>query len=228
GARSASRHIHFGWVAALIAGVATWFAASTVISFSGASRELTEGVAGLAAAVILFYVGFWMHSNSNSQKWMGYIKSKVDNALGAGTVWTLTLVAFISVYREMFETILFYQALWTQVTEATQPYLLYGLLAALAALAVVCVLIFRLGMRLPLGLFFKATSLVLLVLSVILLGKGIAALQEAGLINATYIGLPTLEWIGFFPTLQGALAQAAAVVLAVLAWWRGNRATKAG
>lgn len=228
GARSASRHIHFGWVAALIAGVATWFAASTVISFSGASRELTEGVAGLVAAVILFYVGFWMHSNSNSQKWMGYIKSKVDNALGAGTVWTLTLVAFISVYREMFETILFYQALWTQVTEATQPYLLYGLLAALAALAVVCVLIFRLGMRLPLGLFFKATSLVLLVLSVILLGKGIAALQEAGLINATYIGLPTLEWIGFFPTLQGALAQAAAVVLAVLAWWRGNRATKAG
>ena len=52
GARSASRHIHFGWVAALIAGVATWFAASTVISFSGASRELTEGVAGLAAALI--------------------------------------------------------------------------------------------------------------------------------------------------------------------------------
>ena len=92
----------------------------------------------------------------------------------------------------------------------------------------VCVLIFRLGMRLPLGLFFKATSLVLLVLSVILLGKGIAALQEAGLINATYIGLPTLEWIGFFPTLQGALVQAAAVVLAMLAWWRGNRATKAG
>jgi len=226
GARSATRHIHFGWVAALIAGVATWFAASTVITFSGASRELTEGVAGLVAAVILFYVGFWMHSNSNSQKWMGYIKSKVDNALGAGTVWTLTLVAFISVYREMFETILFYQALWTQVTDVTQPYLLYGLLAALAALAVVCVLIFRLGMRLPLGLFFKVTSLVLLVLSVILLGKGLAALQEAGLLNAHYLaGLPTVEWLGFFPTLQGALAQAAAVLLAVVAWWRGNRAT---
>ena len=112
-------------------------------------------------------------------------------------------MAFISVYREMFETILIYQALWTQVTEATQPYLLYGLLAALAALAVVCVLIFRLGMRLPLGLFFKATSLVLLVLSVILLGKGIAALQER-VINATYIGRTLRDGSSH---LQGALTR---------------------
>ena len=224
GATSATRHIHFGWFAAILAGIATWFAASTVINFSGASREMTEGVAGLVAAVILFYVGFWMHSNSNSQKWLGYLKGKVDTALGSGTVWTLTFVAFISVYREMFETILFYQALWTQVTEATQPFLLYGMGAALVALAVVCVLIFRLGMKLPLGLFFKATSLVLLVLSVILLGKGIAALQEAGMLNSNYLpGWPTLEWVGFFPTLQGALAQAVAVVLAVLAWWRSGR-----
>ncbi|MAO60518.1 MAG: cytochrome C [Alcanivorax sp.] len=224
GATSATRHIHLGWVVAILAGVATWFAASTVINFSGASRELTEGIAGLVAAAILFYVGFWMHSNSNSQKWLGYLKGKVDTALGSGTIWTLTFVAFISVYREMFETILFYQALWTQVTEATQPFLLYGMGAALVALAVVCVLIFRLGMKLPLGLFFKATSLVLLVLSVILLGKGIAALQEAGLLNANYLpGWPTVEWVGFFPTLQGALAQAVAVVLAVLAWWRSGR-----
>ena len=223
-ATSATRHIHFGWVAAIIAGIATWFAASTVINFTGASRELTEGVAGLVAAVILFYVGFWMHSNSSSQKWLGYLKGKVDTALGSGTVWTLTFVAFISVYREMFETILFYQALWTQVTEASQPFLLYGMGAALLGLAVVCVLIFRLGMKLPLGLFFKATSLVLLVLSVILLGKGIAALQEAGMLNSNYLpGWPTLSWVGFFPTLQGALAQAVAVVLAVLAWWRSGR-----
>jgi high-affinity iron transporter len=149
----------------------------------------------------------------------------VDNALDSGTVWALTLVSFISVYREMFETILFYQALWSQVTEASASYMLYGLLAAIAALAVVCVLIFRIGMKLPLGLFFKATSIVLLVLSVVLLGKGIAALQEAGVLSAYYLELPTVTWLGFFPTVQGAIAQAVAVVLALVIWWRSNRAS---
>lgn len=225
-AHQATKHIHIGWMAALVAGLATWFVAAKLINFSGASRELTEGVGGVLAAVILFYVGFWMHSNSNSQKWMGYIKSKVDNALDGGTVWALALVSFVSVYREMFETILFYQALWSQVTEATQAYMVYGLLAAIVALAVVCVLIFRIGMKLPLGLFFKATSVVLLLLSFVLLGKGIAALQEAGVFNAYYLDLPTVVWLGFFPTVQGVSAQAVAVVLAALIWWRSRRASR--
>lgn len=221
-AKRASRFIHIGWVVALLAGIITWFLATELIRFSGASREVTEGVGGVLAALILFYVGFWMHSNSNSQKWLGYIKSKVDNALDGGTIWALAVVAFISVYRELFETILFYQALWSQVTADTQIWLLYGLLAAIAALALVCLLIFRLGMRLPLGVFFKATSIVLLVLSVVLLGKGIAALQEAGWLNASYLDLPTFSWLGFFPTWQGALAQLVAVVLAVVIWWRSG------
>lgn len=224
-ATSASRHIHFGWVAALVAGGLTWYAANTLITFSGASREMTEGVAGVVAALILFYVGFWMHSNSNSQKWLGYIRNKVDSALGSGTIWVLTAVSFISVYREIFETILFYQALWSQVTPATQPYLFYGVGAAVAALAVVCVLFFRIGMRLPLSLFFRVTSLVLLVLSVVLLGRGIAALQEAGAISAFHLGVPTIEWLGLFPTVQGVVAQLVAVVLGVLLWFRGSRHT---
>ncbi|MGB1763252.1 FTR1 family protein [Alloalcanivorax xenomutans] len=225
-AKTATRYIHYGWILALAAGIATWYLASTLINLSGATREITEGVAGIAAAVILFYVGFWMHNHSQSQKWLGYIKNKVDSALDGGTVWALAVVSFISVYREMFETILFYQALWTQVTAATQSYLFYGFGAAVVALAVVCVLIFRIGMKLPLGLFFKATSLILLVLSVILLGKGVAALQEAGILNARYLPLPTIEWLGFFPTVQGALAQAAAIVLAVLMWLRSRGQAK--
>lgn len=222
-ATSATRHIHLGWIAALVAGGLTWYAANSLITFSGASREMTEGVAGVVAALILFYVGFWMHSNSHSQKWLGYIRNKVDDALGSGTVWVLTFVSFISVYREIFETILFYQALWSQVTAATQPFLFYGIGAAVLALAVVCFLFFRIGMKLPLSLFFRVTSLVLLVLSVVLLGRGIAALQEAGVLNAYYLGVPTIEWLGFFPTVQGVLAQAVAVLLGVVLWVRGSK-----
>ncbi|MGJ3256413.1 MAG: FTR1 family protein [Alcanivorax sp.] len=220
---SATRHIHLGWIGALVAGGLTWYAANSLITFSGASREMTEGVAGVVAALILFYVGFWMHSNSNSQKWLGYIRSKVDDALGSGTIWVLTFVSFISVYREIFETILFYQALWSQVTTATQAFLFYGIGAAVAALAVVCLLFFRIGMRLPLSLFFRVTSLVLLVLSVVLLGRGIAALQEAGVLSAYYLGVPTIEWLGFFPTVQGVTAQVIAVLLGVLLWLRGRQ-----
>ena len=218
----ATRHIHLGWIAALVAGGLTWYVANTLIHFSGASREMTEGVAGVIAALILFYVGFWMHSNSNSQKWMGYIRDRVDNALGNGTVWVLTFVAFISVYREIFETILFYQALWSQVSAQTQPFLFYGIAAAVAALAVVCVLFFRIGMTLPLSLFFRVTSMVLLVLSVILLGKGIAALQEAGVISAFYLAVPAVDWLGLYPTIQGVVAQSIAVVLGAMLWLRGN------
>lgn len=220
---SATRHIHLGWIAALVAGGLTWYAANSLITFSGASREMTEGVAGVVAALILFYVGFWMHSNSHSQKWLGYIRNKVDDALGSGTIWVLTFVSFISVYREIFETILFYQALWSQVTTATQAFLFYGIGAAVAALALVCFLFFRIGMKLPLSLFFRVTSLVLLVLSVVLLGRGIAALQEAGVLNAYYLGVPTIEWLGFFPTMQGVVAQVLAVLLGVVLWLRGNK-----
>ncbi|MGD8176459.1 FTR1 family protein [Marinimicrobium sp. ARAG 43.8] len=222
-ATTARRQIHGGWILALIAGVATWYVASQLITLSGATRELTEGVAGLTAAFILFYVGFWMHSNSQNQRWLSHLKGKVDNALDGGTGWALAVVSFISVYREMFETILFYQALWSQVGATAAPYLFYGMFTAVLALVVVCVLIFRLGMRLPLGVFFKATSLVLLVLSIILLGKGIAALQEAGWLNARYLPLPSVEWLGFFPTVQGAVAQAIAVVLAVVLWVYGRQ-----
>lgn len=220
---SATRHIHLGWIAALVAGGLTWYAANSLITFSGASREMTEGVAGVVAALILFYVGFWMHSNSHSQKWLGYIRNKVDDALGSGTIWVLTFVSFISVYREIFETILFYQALWSQVTAATQAFLFYGIGVAVAALALVCFLFFRIGMTLPLSLFFRVTSLVLLVLSVVLLGRGIAALQEAGVLNAYYLGVPTIEWLGFFPTMQGVMAQVLAVLLGVVLWLRGNK-----
>ncbi len=105
---------------------------------------------------------------------------------------------------------------------ATQAFLFYGIAAAVASLAVVCVLFFRVGMRLPLSLFFRVTSLVLLVLSVVLLGRGIAALQEAGVLSAYYLGVPTIEWLGFFPTVQGVAAQVLAVLLGVVLWLRGN------
>lgn len=222
-AEKASRYIHYGWIGALVAGLLTWYVATHLIAISGASRELTEGIAGVLAALILFYVGFWMHSNANSQKWLNYIKSKVDTALGQGTLWMLAFVAFISVYREIFETILFYQALYTQVSASTESYLFYGIAVAVLLLAVVSVLFFRIGMRLPLALFFKITALVLLFLAFAIMGKGVAALQEAGAVGVYYVNVPTLDWLGMYPTLQGLSAQMLIAVLGVILWFKPSK-----
>ena len=51
------------------------------------------------------------------------------------------------------------------------------------------------------------------VLAVILAGKGIAAIQEAGLIGVTPLSfVPRIEWIGLQPSLQVILAQLAALI----------------
>lgn len=118
GRRDGLRYVHLGWVTALVGGVATWAAAQSLVSISGASREVMEGVAALLAAVVLLYVGIWMHSKTHAAQWQAYIQQHINSHLTAGTLWGLGLLAFIAVYREVFETVLFYQALLTQAAAA--------------------------------------------------------------------------------------------------------------
>jgi high-affinity iron transporter len=121
-------------------------------------------------------------------------------------------VSFLAVYREAFETVLFYQALWIQAAPAHVP-VLGGLLAAAVALAVLGWLIFRGSVHLPLGLFFGITSVLLALLAVIFTGKGIAALQEAGTLPVDPVGVPGIPALGIYPTLLGLMLQAALVLL---------------
>ena len=86
--RDAVKYVHAGWVIALIAGIATWWAAQNLISISGASREIMEGVGALMAAVILFYVGFWMHSKTNAAAWQAYINQHIHRHI-VGLSWAV-------------------------------------------------------------------------------------------------------------------------------------------
>ena len=113
GQAQAMPYIHAGWLAALALGALTWFVATRLVEASGASREITEGVTGLVAAAMLLYVGYWLHDKSHAQAWQRYLMGRAQ-ALGTGAAWGLALTAFLAVYREVFETVLFYQALWTQ------------------------------------------------------------------------------------------------------------------
>ena len=139
GRREAMPWIHAGWIGAVALGVVTWFVAERVITISGANRELTEGITALIAAGMLLYVGYWLHSKSYAQAWQHFIRDQVSAALGKGTVWALAGVSFLAVYREAFEIVLFYQALWVQAGESGRHAVLGGVAAAAVLLALLAV-----------------------------------------------------------------------------------------
>lgn len=198
-------YVHGGWIAALVAGAATWAVATFAIGISGASRELTEGFGSLLAALILLSVGVWMHGKAQADEWRRYIREKLQSALSKGSSWFLFGLAFLVVYREVFETILFYAALWTPDNGAT---VLAGALAAIALLAIIAWAMLRYSRTLPIGAFFKYSAILIAALAVILAGKGVGALQEAGLIPITPLsGVPRITMVGLFPTAEAISAQ---------------------
>ncbi|HUE78287.1 MAG TPA: cytochrome c/FTR1 family iron permease [Sphingomicrobium sp.] len=214
------RPVHYGWVAALAAGLATWWAATHILTISGASRELTEGFGSILAALILLFVGIWMHGKAQADEWQRYIKAKLGAALSRRSGWFLFLLAFIAVYREVFETILFFAAL---SAEGNVGALVAGGAVGLVLLAGIAVAMFRFSRKLPIAKFFVYSSALIAVLAVVLAGKGIAALQEAGLLGMTPLAAaPRIEILGIYPTLEGLAAQAG-TLLALLLGFAWNR-----
>src|SRR5690606_5748806 len=119
--------------------------------------------------------------------WQRYLKDKVSKALNKRTLWALAGISFLAVYRELFEVILFYEALFSQVGSGGQPSVLWGMAAATVLLAVIGGAILKYSVRLPIGPFFAVTAAVLALMAVVFVGNGIAALQEAGVFDASFI-----------------------------------------
>jgi high-affinity iron transporter len=223
GRNEARRYVHAGWVGAMTLGGVTWVVSNYLIEISGANREITEGVTALIAAVMLLYVGYWLHSKSHSSAWQKYIGEKVGGALSKGTVWTLAIVSFLAVYREAFETVLFYQALVAQVGAGSRGALIGGVAVAVVLLAILAWAILRASVKLPIGLFFSISGIVLLILAVVFTGQGFAALQEAGKIGAQNVNFISIPMLGIYPTLQSLGAQALVLLACVLGfWWVGR------
>lgn len=219
------RHVHSGWVVALIAGGITWAIATFFIGISGASRELTEGFGSLFAAVVLLSVGIWMHGKSRAGEWQRYIDETLGKALSRSSAWFLFGLAFIVVYREVFETILFYAALTAQGSGAV---ILAGAGSAVLVLGLIAWAMLRFSAKLPVGEFFKYSSALIAVLAVVLAGKGVAALQEAGMIDIAPLSqIPRIPVLGLFPTWESVGAQLLTVgVIAVGAWYNSRLASK--
>ena len=197
--------IHYGWIGALLAGAATWAVATWAVSISGASRELTEGFGSLLAAFVLVWVGIWMHGKSHADAWQRYIRTSMSSITTSRPAPLLFGLAFLVVYREVFETILFYAAIWSQGDGSA---VLAGAACAVVSLAIIAWAMMRYSRKLPIGTFFGYSSVLLAILAVVLMGKAVSALQEAGYLPVQPLaGFPRIEILGLYPTREGVMAQ---------------------
>lgn len=172
---------------------------------SGANRETLEGVIGIVAVVMMMGVGAWLHSKSNIKAWNRYIQNELGRAMTTGSFISLFLLAFLSVFREGAETILFYVGILPKIMMSD---FLLGIAMALVILAVVAVILFKTSVKLPIPLLFKILTATIYFLGFKILGVSISALQLTNHLPRTTIDLPSVAWAGFYPSMQGLLAQA--------------------
>ncbi len=205
GATKRKRDVHVGVGAAILASLLTAVALETIFQLSGSQREALEGVTMVVAAGVLFYVSYWLLSKIEVQRWNRFVKEQVEEALSGGSALALASVAFLAVYREGFETVLFYKALFLAGGVGAVGPVTAGIVVGGVILALVYVGIEKFGVRLPLKPFFAITSGFLYYMAFVFAGKGIAELQGGGYVSVTpfrpEIRFPTLGIYSTWETL---------------------------
>lgn len=224
GARGAARWVHAGWMAAVAVGLAAWLASGWLLGWSGLKRELLEAVTALFAVVMLLYMGFWLHRRTEIAKWKAFVEQQVSSALGRGSRFGLAFIAFLGVFREALETVLFLLALSVEGGTEARTFMAAGVLAAFACTMVLAWFLIRFSARLPLRTIFGVTAALMIALSVVLAGKGLRALQEVGALGVTILPFDfRVDLFGLYPTAETLLAQAIIAIVAAILWTRGGR-----
>ena len=217
GYRDKVKTVYGGAVMALVASIFTAVLLQTVINISGAGREALEGITMLLATAVLFYVSYWLITKIEVTRWQHYIKSKIESSLSRGNIIAIGFAAFLSVYREGAETILFYQALYSS-SNGDVSAIVTGFASGSLLLIGIFALIKYGSVRIPIGPFFAVTSTLLYYLAFTFAGKGILELQEAEWISSTSIeGLPAVGFLDFYPTWEGIALQAILVLALIIA-----------
>lgn len=213
------KHVYYGIVLAFAATAVTWFVAQFIIEVAGASKALIEAIAGVSAVAVLFWVSFWILNKVETKKWIEFVKAKVWKATTTGSVMVFVMLSFFTVYREGFETVLFYQAM-ISFAKYMEWYVAAGLLIGLGVITGITFVIRKLGKKLPLRVLFGLTMGIGAYMSIAFMGNAVREFQEVGYISTTdLIGtVPRLDinmaaMTGIHPTLETIVAQV--VLLAV-------------
>ena len=196
GYRQLQKYVVMGVLAAIVLGILTWWMIQIVLGISPLQQEALEGMTSLLAAAVLFAVSFWAIRQVDIRNWKEYIRQRAEQAMGTGSGLALASVAFLVVYREAVETILFYEALWMRSESAGGAIVMGFVLGTLVLLSLVF-LMFKVGLRIPLRPFFAITGVLLGMLAFIFAGYGVRELQTIGWIKET-----PLEWMVRFSILE--------------------------
>ena len=188
------KYVHYGIGLAIGATAVTWVIASYIIEISGANRELIEAIAALSATAVLFYVSFWILNKIEHKRWMEFVKAKVFQASAAGGTSVFIMLSFFTVYREGFETVLFYQAMFS-FAKYMEFYVGLGFILGIVSLLGIYFGFRKLGKRLPLRALFGLTMGIGAYLSIAFLGNAIREFQVLDFI-------PYTSMLGTIPRLD--------------------------
>ncbi|HEY6420884.1 MAG TPA: FTR1 family protein [Candidatus Binataceae bacterium] len=216
--RSRVRDVYAGALAAIAVSVLLAWAVNHVIGDN--ASDTLEGVFQIFAAATLFYVSSWLTAKKQSDRWKSFLAHQVEDAdHSVIPAMAFGLTAFLAVMREGAETIVFFQALTAGATEVAERHAVAaGIVVAALALAATFAILTRAAYRIPIGAFFSVTSILLYGLAVVFIGQGVASLQEASLVSATFVDhVPTIVMLGLYPTVQSIVAQLTLLGFAALA-----------
>lgn len=204
-----------GGLLGIAASIAMGFALQAIFSAASAghNREIVEGVTGIVAAAMLFYVAYWLHSHASLSAWRKFIDERTSNALASGSLVGLALLAFLTVFREGAETVVFYLGMAPAISMND---LLLGLVIGVVSLCVVGVLVLVFSVRLPLRRFFQVAGLLVYYLGFKFIGTGIHALQVAGTLPYSPAPIPTIAFFGIYPTWETTLPQLVLIAGAII------------
>ena len=203
-----------GVVASFIAAAILAWAKSAFVT-AGLAQEIIEGVTALIAVCVLFYVSNWMISKAEAASWSRYIDGKVQSSVEQGSAFALAFTAFLSVFREGAEVVLFYQPM---LAEGNPGMVWAGFGAGCVQLVFIYLAITKLSIKLPIKIFFTATSILMAVMCVSFLGSGIKELAEGNVFDLTLRvpGVPendVIQIFGIYPWLETLVPQ---LILAII------------
>jgi high-affinity iron transporter len=213
GASRGARWIHAGWLSALAAGGVTFWLSSHLLPQAGRGREIGEGAIGLFAAVVLFTGGHWLLARRDAKRRVSKLQLHARAAAQGGKVGLLGGLAFLTVYREMFEVVVFLRALVDDAGGKRWP-VLVGIGGGLVVLGVLVMAFNRFGRRLKPGPLLTLSGLILCVLAIVFTGEGIRSLQEAGVVALAPLAQgPHLAALGIYPSWATLIPQVSLVVI---------------
>ncbi|PTK06094.1 FTR1 family iron permease [Mammaliicoccus sciuri] len=210
----ASKWIVTGSIIGIVLSIALAFIFKAIFENLGSTRELTEGLVGIGSVILMVIVGIWLHSKSSLDSWQNFINKNMDKAMSTGSIVTFGLVAFLSVFREGAETIIFYLGIVGKISTWS---LILGIIVASVILALIAIFFNQITKWIPIHRLFFIMSLFIFILAFKILGVSIHTLQILNIVPQHTINhLPFIDLIGFYPTYETLIPQLALVILVVI------------